>query len=238
MQLACLYNFYIPWDSTFKEAYNYTRYGRVHNCKYSITIYSKNNWVILNFLDDGTDNVEYRKINRTINDGNAMKMSLIFTKVNHGVIDADNYSCHGYHIIKISSYPDTLQSDLNINGQFISSDEMLCEGNHYFPFDFNPCYYVSPENKSNNTIVSLRKMINIDVNVKCYDYNDVVTSFLRTISHNDFISLIPLHVPVEENENLMDKIFENKALNLRYQYRQKLNNALMNTMTNFRIAFK
>ena len=81
-------------------------------------------------------------------------MSLIITKVNYGDIDADDYSCHGYHFIKISSSPDTLQLDLNIIGRFISSDEMVCEENYYFPVNINPCYYVSPENKSNNTIVS------------------------------------------------------------------------------------
>ena len=93
-------------------------------------------------------------MNRTIVDGNVMKMYLIITKVNYGAIDADNYSCWGYHIIKISSSLDTLQSGLNIDGQFISSDEMVCEENYYFPVNINPCYYFSPENKSNNTIVS------------------------------------------------------------------------------------
>ena len=60
--------------------------------------------------------MEYEKINRTICDGNVMKMSLIITKVNYGAIDADDYSCRGYHVIKMSSSTDTLQSDLNIDG--------------------------------------------------------------------------------------------------------------------------
>ena len=41
-------------------------------------------------------------------------------------IDADDYSCHGYYIIKFSSSPYTLQEDLSIDGQVISSGEMLC----------------------------------------------------------------------------------------------------------------
>ena len=74
MQLECpLKNLSIPWDYTIKEACNYPRYGRVYNCKYSITLSSENNWIILKFLDDGTDNVEYDKIYRTIIDGNVMK---------------------------------------------------------------------------------------------------------------------------------------------------------------------
>ena len=42
----------------------------------------------MNFLDIGTDNVEYEYINITIFDGNVMNISLIITKGNYGAIDA------------------------------------------------------------------------------------------------------------------------------------------------------
>ena len=44
----------------------------------------------MNFLYDGTDNVDFECINRTILDGNFIKMSLIVTEINHGAIDADD----------------------------------------------------------------------------------------------------------------------------------------------------
>ena len=50
-----------------------------------------------------------------------MKMSLIITEGKYGAIDADDSSCNGYYIIKLSSYPYTLQVDLSIDGQVISS---------------------------------------------------------------------------------------------------------------------
>ena len=50
----------------------------------------------MNFLDGGTDDVQYEQNNRTIIDGNVTKMPLIISKGNLGDIDADDTSCHGY----------------------------------------------------------------------------------------------------------------------------------------------
>ena len=74
-------------------------------------------------------------------------MSLIITEGTDGSIDADDSAYHGWYIIRFSLSLHTLQSDLNIDGQVISSDEMVCEGNYYFPVNINSCYYVSTKNK-------------------------------------------------------------------------------------------
>ena len=135
----------------------------------------------MNFIDDGTERVDYVFIDRNILDGNVINMSLMITKGNYGAIYADDSSYDGYYIIIFSLSPYTLQADLNIYGQVISSGEMVCEGTYYFPININSHYYVSPKNKSNNTILHLRIIINGNVNVKFYDYNDVVPSYLITI---------------------------------------------------------
>ena len=48
-------------------------------------------------------------------------MSLISMEGKYGAIGTDNYSCRGYYIIKFYFSPNTLQADLSIDGQFISS---------------------------------------------------------------------------------------------------------------------
>ena len=58
-------------------------------------------------------------------------MYFIIMEGKYGAIGADDYSCHGYYIIKISSHPHTLQADLSIDGQVISCGEMVCEGTIY-----------------------------------------------------------------------------------------------------------
>ena len=50
-------------------------------------------------------------------------MSLIII---YGAIDDDYYICHSYYIIIFSSYPYILRADLSIDGQVISSSEMVC----------------------------------------------------------------------------------------------------------------
>ena len=72
-------------------------------------------------------------------------MSLIITEGNCGDIDADDYSCHGYYIIRFYLYPYTLKAYFNIDGQVIYSGKMVCEGNYYFPININSHYYVSPK---------------------------------------------------------------------------------------------
>ena len=72
-----------------------------------------------------------------------MKMYLITMEGSCGGIDADDSICHGYYIIKISSSTYTLQSDLIIDGQVISSSEKLCEGTSFFPININSHYYVN-----------------------------------------------------------------------------------------------
>ena len=61
-----------------------------------------------------------------------MNMSLIIMEDNYVAIDSENYTCNGYYIIKFSSCLYTLQADLSIDGQVISSGEIICEGNYFF----------------------------------------------------------------------------------------------------------
>ena len=41
--------------------------------------------------------------------------------------------------------------------------------------------------------------------MKRFYYKDVVTSYLGTISQNDFSSLPPLHLPIEYHDNIIDE---------------------------------
>ena len=86
-----------------------------------------------------------------------MNMSLIIMEGKYGAIDAHNSSYHGYYIIKISSYPYTLQADLSIDGQVIFSDEIIWEGTHFFPININSHYYCLQNNKFIHTLFSLKK---------------------------------------------------------------------------------
>ena len=61
---------------------------------------------------------------------------------NYGDIYSDDYTYHGYYIIKFSSSPYTIQSDLSIYGQFIYSGKMVCEGTYFFSINTISNYYV------------------------------------------------------------------------------------------------
>ena len=58
-------------------------------------------------------------------------MPLIIQKGDYGAFYADDNYFQGYYIIIFSSYPYTLQEDLNIDGQVISSGEMVYEGSYF-----------------------------------------------------------------------------------------------------------
>ena len=55
---------------------------------------------------------------------------------NYGAIDADDSTCHGYYVIKFSSYPYNLQVNFSIYGQVISSGEMVCGGYFFIQYKF------------------------------------------------------------------------------------------------------
>ena len=108
-----------------------------------------------------------------------MNMSLIIIGVNDGAIDAVDSTCYGYYSIRFSLSLYTLQSDFNIDGQVISPGEMVCEVSYYFLNNNSSRYYVYPKNKSNDTIESMREIINVRANVICYYYNDGIPSYLK-----------------------------------------------------------
>ena len=92
-------------------------YGIVYNCKKYLVLGSNNDWIIIKFLDDGTDNVGYECNNQTIPNDNVMNMYLVIIKWNHGAIDADYSTYHGQYIIKLYSYPYTPRTYFNVDGQ-------------------------------------------------------------------------------------------------------------------------
>ena len=71
-----------------------------------------------------------------------MNMSLIIMEGKYGAMDSDDYSCHGYYNINFSSSTYTLQADLSIDGQVISSGEIVREGTYFFPININSNDYV------------------------------------------------------------------------------------------------
>ena len=117
-------------------------------------------------------------------------------------IDTDDSSCHGYYIIKFYSSPYILQADLSIDGQVISSGRMVCELSYFFPININSSYDSLQRTKYMNTIVSLRLIINGNVNALCYYSKDVFPTCLMYISQNDYNILSPLHITMKEHDNL------------------------------------
>ena len=63
----------------------------------------------MNVIDDGTGDVDYECIQKSILDSNVVNMSLIIIEGNDGSIDAADSTCHGYYIIKFSSSLYTLK---------------------------------------------------------------------------------------------------------------------------------
>ena len=59
--------------------------------------------------------------------------------------------------------------------------------------------------KSNNTIFSLRTIINGNVNIICYDLKGVLPPCLQYILHNYCNILSPLHIPMKYHDNILDK---------------------------------
>ena len=111
-----------------------------------------------------------------------MNMSLIIIEGKYGAINTDDSLCHGYYTIKFSSSPYTLQADLSIDGKVISSGKIVCEGTYIFSININSRYCVLQQNKFINTTFSLGTIIDVNINIIYYGWNDVVPKCLRSLS--------------------------------------------------------
>ena len=135
----------------------------------------------MNCLDDGTDEKYYKNMNRNILDGNVMNMSLTIIELIFDAIDKWwlFMSCLLYHqVLWICIYPSSRLQYWLISyfiRRFCLWEDL------FFSINNNYHYYVLQENKSINTIVYLRKIINGNVNVLFYDCNYVVPQCLRSI---------------------------------------------------------
>ena len=74
---ACKTILSLSWYSKIKSAVNQPIYGRFYNFKNSQILGCHNNWILMNFLDGGTDEQYYENINRNILDGNVMNIYLM-----------------------------------------------------------------------------------------------------------------------------------------------------------------
>ena len=59
---ACTSILSIYCDDKIKEAVNHPRYLIVYSCKYSQILGCHNNWILINFLDDGTNEEYYETL--------------------------------------------------------------------------------------------------------------------------------------------------------------------------------
>ena len=61
-----------------------------------------------------------------------MNIYLVIMEGNCNAIDANNFTCHVYNIIKFALSSYILQADLSIDSPVIFSVEMVCERAHFF----------------------------------------------------------------------------------------------------------
>ena len=145
--------------------------------------------------------MEYECININILFGNVVNIYLIITKGNDGDIDDDNTSFRGYYnIIIFSSCKYTLQADLNIDGQVISSGEMVCEGAYYLPMNIRYRYNFFQKINQIETFYLRGKlslvMLTLNVMIIMMLFRLIVNFFHRMIS-------VQSHLSVTQQNNMI-----------------------------------
>ena len=80
---------------------------------------------------------------------------------------------------------------------------MVREGNYFSPINISS--HSPPQKNPTTQFPPLNKRINVNICVIIYDSKDVVSDLLTSISHNYYNKSSPLHIPMEEQGNIMDE---------------------------------
>ena len=174
---ACTTILFLFWYSKIKESVNQPRYGRLYNCKYSQIIGYNNNCILMIFLV-----MEHmKKVTNTLIEIFFMVMwwkrlwslckrivVLLMLMIINGIVNILSKYMHFY---------------IPFNQTWVLMINLFLPVKWYVK---EPIFFQSvsiliiifTENKSNNTLVYLRTIINGNVNVICYDSKDIFPYFL------------------------------------------------------------
>ena len=115
-----------PWISGITPN-KQERYKPVTKCTYWPFLGSFNSWNIFQLSQKSTPYEAFDEINQVFLDGISDNMDSLFEPGKYGAINTTDTATHGFYVIIFTSEEYTLQDNTTIDGQIITSGELVAK---------------------------------------------------------------------------------------------------------------
>jgi len=195
------------------EPSNQPRYQNVTNCKYSNVLGDYNQWIIMPFQfrkDTNEDDLE--QMHHTILTSIASNIAATIAESSYGAVNTEDPQTDGYYIVKFISSPYTLQNDVVVNGDRISSGMLVCDAEYLSPAFKGSNWYVTPIGGTISVIIQMSKVLISNIDVKVVTERSQLDRDMKKLSNADILSKKPFRLSDNDRKTIIDEIKRRDAM--------------------------
>jgi hypothetical protein len=189
------------------------RYQNVSNCKYASVLGDYNQWIIMPFLlgKDSTEG-DLEEIHHTILTSIASNIAATVAESSYGAVNTEDPQTDGFYIVKFISSPYTLQNDVEVNGDRISSGTLVCDAEYLSPAFKGSNWYVTPIGNIVSVVVEMSKVLISNIDVELATERSQLDRNLKVLTSSEILSKKPFRLSDNDRKNIIDEIRRREAM--------------------------
>jgi hypothetical protein len=189
------------------------RYHSSPNCIYASVLGGYNDWIIMQFkLGGNTTEDDLQDIHRTILSSIASNIAATITERSYGAVNTIDPNTQGFYIVKFMSTPYSLQQDMNVNGDCISSGELVCDAEYLSPAQLGSLWYVTPDEDTMPIVVEMSKVLVCNLAVNIVTELSDLDNCVSTLSADDLLVKQPFKLSDHDLNSILDEIRRREAM--------------------------
>lgn len=195
------------------EPSNQPRYQNVINCKYASVLGVYNQWIIMPFqFGKDTTEDDLEQMHHTILTSIASNIASTIAESSYGAVNTEDPQTDGYYIVKFISSPYTLQNDVVVNGDRISSGMLVCDAEYLSPAFKGSNWYVTPIGGTISVIIQMSKVLISNIDVKVVTERSQLDRDMKSLSNADILSKKPFKLSDNDKKTIIDEIRRREAM--------------------------
>ena len=155
--------------------------------------------------DTTSDDLE--DIHQTILTSVASNIAATITANSYGAMNADDPKTDGFYIIQFTSPPYTLQNDIEVNGDKITSGNLVCDAEYLSPAQKGSNWYVTPsKNDVLHVVIEMSKVLVTNIPINIVTGLSELDRNMKTLTKSDLRIKKPFLLTVDVKNQIIDEI--------------------------------